>query len=51
MAHRAGRGSKASRPYRVLTEDKHQLLRHNVHNLAAARSSVAADRVMVTNGA
>ena len=51
MAHRAGRGSKASRPYRVLTEDKHQLLRHDVHNLTGVRSSVAVDRVMVTDGA
>merc|ERR1719401_27326 len=44
-------GSTSSRPYRLLTEAEHQLLRPDTHNLAAARSSVAADRVMVTDGA
>merc|ERR1719464_687277 len=44
-------GSTASRPYRLLTEAEHQLLRPDAHSLAAARSSVAADRVMVTDGA
>lgn len=44
-------GSTASRPYRVLTEAEHQLLRHDAHSLEAARSSTAADKVMVTAGA
>jgi len=44
-------GSPTSRPYRVLTEAEHHLIRHDEHNLDAARSSTAADKVMVTSGA
>jgi hypothetical protein len=35
----------------VLTEAEHQLLRHDAHNLEAARSSPVADKVMATSGA
>eukprot|EP00584_Thalassiosira_punctigera_P000522 CAMPEP_0172526622 /NCGR_PEP_ID=MMETSP1067-20121228/1484_1 /TAXON_ID=265564 ORGANISM="Thalassiosira punctigera, Strain Tpunct2005C2" /NCGR_SAMPLE_ID=MMETSP1067 /ASSEMBLY_ACC=CAM_ASM_000444 /LENGTH=993 /DNA_ID=CAMNT_0013310161 /DNA_START=78 /DNA_END=3059 /DNA_ORIENTATION=+ len=44
-------GSPSSRPLRVLTEAEHQILRHDEHNLDAARSKVEADKVMVTSGA
>lgn len=43
-------GSPTSRPYRVLTEAEHQIIRHDQHNLDAARSSYSADKVMVCNG-
>jgi putative 4-mercaptohistidine N1-methyltranferase len=38
------------KPYRLLTEAEHHLIRHKDHNLEAARKDVAADRVMVTAG-
>lgn len=44
-------GSPTSKPYRVLTEAEHQIIRHKKHNLDAARSSVSADKVMMTSGA
>jgi len=44
-------GSPTSNPFRVLTEAEHQIIRHRDHNLDAARSSVSADKVMVTSGA
>lgn len=44
-------GSPTSQPYRVLTEAEHQVIRHQQHNLDAARSSPSADKVMVTSGA
>lgn len=43
-------GSPTSRPYRVLTEAEHQVIRHDMHNLDAARANVEADKVMVTSG-
>jgi hypothetical protein len=44
-------GYPTSKLYRVLTEAEHQIIRHQQHNLDAARSSVSADKVMVTSGA
>jgi len=44
-------GSPTSKPYRVLTEAEHQIIRHDEHNLEAARSLASADKVMVTSGA
>lgn len=41
---------KSPRPYRVLTEAEHHVIRHRDHNLEAARKDVAADKVMVTSG-
>ena len=43
-------GSPTSKPYRVLTEAEHHVIRHRDHNLAAARADVSADKVMVTGG-
>lgn len=43
-------GSPTSKPYRVLTEAEHHLIRHQDHNLSAARKDVGADKVMVTSG-
>lgn len=43
-------GSPTSQPYRVLTEAEHQILRHENHNLDAARASASSDKVMVTSG-
>lgn len=43
-------GSPASRPYRVLTEAEHHVIRHKDNNLEAARNDVSADKVMVTSG-
>ena len=43
-------GSPTSKPYRVLTEAEHQVIRHKDNNLAAARRDVSADKVMVTSG-
>ena len=43
-------GSPTSRPYRLLTEAEHHVIRHKDHNLKAARQDVAADKVMVTTG-
>ena len=43
-------GSPTSRPYRILTEAEHHLIRHRDHGLEAARKDVAADKVMVTSG-
>jgi 5-histidylcysteine sulfoxide synthase/putative 4-mercaptohistidine N1-methyltranferase len=37
-------------PYRVLTEAEHHLIRHQKHNLDAARKDVNADKVMVNSG-
>lgn len=41
----------SSKPYRILTEAEHHVIRHREHNLDAARNDVAADKVMVTSGA
>jgi putative 4-mercaptohistidine N1-methyltranferase len=43
-------GSPASKPYRVLTEAEHHLIRHRDHGLEAARRDVSADKVMVCSG-
>jgi putative 4-mercaptohistidine N1-methyltranferase len=43
-------GSPASRPYRILTEAEHHVIRHREHNLEAARRDPANDKVMVTSG-
>jgi 5-histidylcysteine sulfoxide synthase/putative 4-mercaptohistidine N1-methyltranferase len=43
-------GSPTSRPFRLLTEAEHHVIRHKEHNLAAARKDVDADKVMVTFG-
>jgi 5-histidylcysteine sulfoxide synthase/putative 4-mercaptohistidine N1-methyltranferase len=43
-------GSPKARPFRVLTEAEHHLIRHQAHNLSAARKNVSADKVMVTSG-
>ena len=43
-------GSPTSKPYRLLTEAEHQIIRHPRHNLDAARADVSADKVMVTAG-
>ncbi|KAL7447072.1 hypothetical protein ACHAXM_010743 [Skeletonema potamos] len=43
-------GSPTSKPYRLLTEAEHQIIRHPRHNLDAARADVSADKVMVTPG-
>jgi 5-histidylcysteine sulfoxide synthase/putative 4-mercaptohistidine N1-methyltranferase len=40
----------APRPYRLLTEAEHHLIRPPQHNLAAARRDVQADPVMVRSG-
>ena len=45
-----GGGSPTSRPYRLLTEAEHQIIRDPRHNLDAARADVSADKVMVTAG-
>jgi len=46
----ANEGSPTSKPYRVLTEAEHHLIRHCEHNISAARKDVAADKVLVTSG-
>ena len=43
-------GSPTSRPYRVLTEAEHHVIRHRDHSLKAAREEVGADKVMVLGG-
>jgi 5-histidylcysteine sulfoxide synthase/putative 4-mercaptohistidine N1-methyltranferase len=43
-------GSPTSKPYRILTEAEHHIIRHREHNLDAARKNVTADKVMVTSG-
>jgi 5-histidylcysteine sulfoxide synthase/putative 4-mercaptohistidine N1-methyltranferase len=43
-------GSPTSRPFRLLTEAEHHVIRHKEHNLAAARKDVDADKVMATSG-
>lgn len=43
-------GSISSKPYRLLTEAEHHLIRHKDNNLEAARKDVSADKVMVTSG-
>ncbi|KAL7479203.1 hypothetical protein ACHAW6_004944 [Cyclotella cf. meneghiniana] len=43
-------GSPCSKPFRVLTEAEHHVLRHQEHNLDAARASVLSDKVMTTSG-
>lgn len=43
-------GSPTSKPFRILTEAEHHLIRHRDHGLEAARKNVAADKVMVTPG-
>lgn len=43
-------GSPTSRPYRLLTEAEHHVIRHREHNIDAARKNVSADKIMVTAG-
>ena len=43
-------GSPTSKPYRILTEAEHHVIRHKDNNLEAARNDVNADRVMATSG-
>ncbi|CAJ1933810.1 unnamed protein product [Cylindrotheca closterium] len=43
-------GSPTSKPYRLLTEAEHHLIRDENSNLAAARKNVLADKVMATSG-
>mmetsp|Transcript_18508 Transcript_18508/g.37290 ORF Transcript_18508/g.37290 Transcript_18508/m.37290 type:complete len:947 (-) Transcript_18508:3117-5957(-) len=43
-------GSPTSKPYRLLTEAEHQIIRDPRHSLDAAREDVSADKVMVTAG-
>lgn len=43
-------GSPASKPYRVLTEAEHHLIRHRDNNLESTRKDFNADKVMVTSG-
>lgn len=43
-------GSPTSKPFRLLTEAEHQVIRHKDSNLAAARNNATADKVMVTSG-
>jgi len=42
--------SPTSKPYRLLTEVEHHIIRHPRHSLDAARDDVSADKVMVTSG-
>ena len=44
-------GSPTSRPYRVLTEAEHHVIRNKEHSLDAAREDVNADKVMAVGGA
>ncbi|GKY97274.1 hypothetical protein MPSEU_000685800 [Mayamaea pseudoterrestris] len=39
-----------AKPYRVLTEAEHHVIRNKEHSLNAARKDVHADKVMVTSG-
>ena len=52
IAHYKSRkdGSPTSRPYRLLTEAEHHLIRDESCNLAAAREDVLADKIMATSG-
>lgn len=52
IAHYKSRkdGSPTSRPYRLLTEAEHHLIRDENCNLAAAREDVLADKIMGTSG-
>jgi len=43
-------GSPTSKPYRLLTEAEHHVIRHKDNNLESARKDVNADKVMVTSG-
>ena len=43
-------GSPTSKPYRILTEAEHHVIRHKDNNLESARKDVSADRVMCTSG-
>jgi putative 4-mercaptohistidine N1-methyltranferase len=43
-------GSPTNRPYRILTEAEHHVIRHKEHNLEAAREDYRNDKVMVTSG-
>jgi len=43
-------GSPTSKPYRLLTEAEHHVIRHKDHSLEAAKNDVNADKVMVTSG-
>jgi len=43
-------GSPTSKPYRVLTEAEHHVIRHKDNNLESVRKDVLADKVMVTSG-
>lgn len=46
----AKEGSPTSKPYRLLTEAEHHVIRHHDHNLDAARKNVNADKVMSSSG-
>jgi len=43
-------GTPTSQQFRILTEAEHHIIRQQEHSLDAARSSVSADKVMVTAG-
>lgn len=43
-------GSPTSKPYRILTEAEHHVIRHKDNNLESAKKDVSADKVMVTSG-
>ena len=43
-------GSPTSKPYRVLTEAEHHVIRNQEHNLKAVRENVGAEKVMVAGG-
>lgn len=43
-------GSPTSKPYRLLTEAEHHLIRNSEHSLDSARKDFNADKVMVTTG-
>jgi len=43
-------GSPTSKPYRILTEAEHHVIRHKDNNLEAVRKDASADKVMVTAG-
>ena len=49
-SERDGGEQLSSKPYRLLTEAEHQIIRHTRHNLDSARDDVSADKVMVTSG-
>lgn len=43
-------GSPTSKPYRVLTEAEHHVIRHKDNNLEAVKKDPNSDKVMITSG-